>query len=342
MPKSIHTQYRFSPLAHLTGLMFGFLASSALANPITVTSAEDLSQRLPAHLVKDLHTAFGEHHARAVHTKGVILQGSFSPSPEARNLSQASVFTATVPIIVRFSDFTGIPDIPDTSRSASPRGFAVKFLMPDGTNLDVVNHSFNGFPVTNSADFSILLQAIGASGPGAAKPTVLDNFLATHPIARTFLTTQKAPPESFATATFFGVNSFLFTNTAARSRYVRYRFVPEAGEHYLDDETLKSKPPTYLADEIKARVANRPVRFTWYAQLSGPGDEIENPGVAWPESRELVKLGVLTIDRVASNSAPTDKSLLFLPGSLPLGIGIADPMLTIRNAAYPVSFHQRQ
>jgi catalase len=37
-----------------------------------------------------------------------------------------------------------------------------------------------------------------------------------------------------------------------------------------------------------------------------------------------------------------DRDLLFLPGSLPPGIGIADPMVTVRNAAYPVSFHQRQ
>ena len=38
----------------------------------------------------------------------------------------------------------------------------------------------------------------------------------------------------------------------------------------------------------------------------------------------------------------TDKTLLFLPGSLLPGIEIADPMLTVRNAAYPVSSQERQ
>ncbi len=318
-------------------------SSTKLAqDPTKITNADELAKRLPSQLVQDLHSAFGEHHARAVHAKGVILQGSFTPSPEASTLSRAAVFSATVPIIVRFSDFTGIPNIPDTNYNASPRGFAIKFLMPDGANFDVVSHNFNGFPVSNSADFGALMQAIGASGNGAAKPTVLDQFLASHPIAKVFLTTQKAPPESYATTAYFGVNSFLFTNHAGQSSYVRYRFIPEAGEHYLEEATLKTRSPNYLTEEIKSRVAEGPVGFTWYAQLSESDDEIENPAVAWPESRKLVKLGMLTIDQVASNDDIAQRSLLFLPGTLPNGIGIADPMLSIRNAAYPVSFHQRQ
>ena len=32
-----------------------------------------------------------------------------------------------MPVIVRFSDFTGLPDIPDTEVKANPRGFAVRF-----------------------------------------------------------------------------------------------------------------------------------------------------------------------------------------------------------------------
>src|SRR5207237_4782250 len=35
---------------------------------------------LGAQLVDDLHTAFGKHHARAAHAKGVILEGSFTPA----------------------------------------------------------------------------------------------------------------------------------------------------------------------------------------------------------------------------------------------------------------------
>ena len=317
------------------GLFSAPLGNQAMADEVQ-------SKRLPAQLVEDFHGAFGEHHARAVHTKGAIFEGRFEPSPEASTLSQAVLFTQAVPVIVRFSDFTGLPDIPDTSGSANPRGFAVKFLMPDGSSLDVVNHSFNGFPVATSADFSMLLQALGHSPAGSPAPTPFDSFLASHPAAKTFFTTQKPPPESFATTAFFGVNAFFFIDGAGHSRPVRYRFMPDAGERYLDEAALAGKSPNYLFDEIPARVAKAPVRFTWLAQLGEAGDRVDDPSLAWPDSRRLVRLGVIAIDKEGSNTEASDRSLVFLPGTLPPGIAIADPMLTIRNAAYPVSFHERQ
>ncbi|MES3151946.1 catalase family peroxidase [Sphingomonas faeni] len=309
--------------------------------PANAQTEQALPKRLPAQLVKDFHGAFGAHHARAVHAKGVILQGRFTPAPAARALSTAAVFTDAVPIIVRFSDFTGIPDIPDTSASANPRGFAVKFLLPDGSNLDIVNHSFNGFPVRTAAEFSTLLQALGHSPAGTASPTPFEAFLGTHPAARTFFTTQKPPPESFATTAFYGVNAFFFIDAGGKSHPVRYRFVPEAGEQYLDDAALARRSATYLIDDIAARVARAPVRFTWLAQLGEPTDRVDDPSVAWPETRRLVTLGVITIDRPGPDTVAADRDLLFLPGALPPGIAIADPMVTIRNAAYPVSFNER-
>jgi len=307
----------------------------------TVTDPEQLAQRTPGHLVQDLHAAFGAHQARAVHTKGTILQGWFDPAPGGAALSSASLFRARVPIMVRFSDFTGIPDIPDTEKNAQPRGFAVKFLLPDGSNLDLVNHSFNGFPVSASWEFGELLRAIAASGPTIAKPTPLDSFLAAHPLAKQFLTTQTPPPLSWATTAYFGVNAYQFTSAAGASHYVRYRFVPEAGEHYLSDAELARRGPNYLGEEIAKRVSNAPIRFTWFAQIAEAGDAIDNPAIAWPETRRLVELGTITIDRLGPNTPLADRSLLFLPGTTIPGIAIADPMLSVRNAAYPISFKER-
>lgn len=307
----------------------------------TVRDPEQLLQRTPGHLVEDLHAAFGAYRARAVHTKGTILQGWFDPSPGGAALSSAALFRARVPVIVRFSDFTGIPDIPDNEKNAQPRGFAVKFLLPDGSNLDLVNHSFNGFPVSTSWEFGELLRAIGASGPGTAKPTPLDAFLASHPIARQFLTTQTPPPVSWATTAYFGVNAYQFTRAAGAAHHVRYRFVPESGEQYLSDAELAARDPNYLSEEIADRVAKSPIRFTWLAQIAEVGDAIDDPAVPWPETRRLVKLGTITIDRLGPNTSLADRSLLFLPGTTLPGIAVADPMLSIRNAAYPVPFNER-
>jgi catalase len=143
----------------------------------------------------------------------------------------------SVPVTIRFSDFTGIPDIPDNIGEANPRGLAIKFRSGSDADLDVVTHSSNGFPTATADELEMLLRAIGSSAPGATKPTALDKFRESHPIAKTFLTTQNPPPVSYATTAHFGINSVAFINLKNERHFVRYRFVPEAGEHYIDEAT---------------------------------------------------------------------------------------------------------
>ena len=151
--------------------------------------AQNDSKVTPAQLVDALNAVFGKQtDNRAVHAKGVVLEGKFTPSPEAASLSKAPNLQSTaVSVTFRFSDFAGVPKIPDTDSNASPRGMAVKFHLPDGTDTDLVTRSYNGFPTATAAEFRDLLLAIAASGPDAPKPTPLEKFFETHPIAKTFL-----------------------------------------------------------------------------------------------------------------------------------------------------------
>ena len=297
----------------------------------------------PRKMVDALYSAFGDNHSRAVHAKGTMATGTFEPAPTAPGLSAASIFShGTLPILIRFSNFTGIPTIPDTVGDANPRGLAIKFQLPDGTSADVIAHSFNGFPTATSGEFRELLLAIGSSGAGASKPTALDAFLVTHPIAKTFLTTQKPLPESYGTMSYFGVNAFKFTDATGRVRFVRYRFVPVDGERILPPEKIGAKGPDYLQTELPQHLARSPMEFTWFAQVADAADEIGNPSIAWPESRMLVKLGTIRIDRPVADPVATDRGTLFAPLNVPAGIEPADPMLAIRQGAYPLSFEHRQ
>ena len=241
-----------------------------------------------------------------------------------------------------FPNFTGIPTIPDNIGDATPRGLALKFTVPGDSEIDIVMHSFDGFPVKTAAEFAQLLVAIGDSGKDAPKPTPLDEYLAGHPIAKTFLTTQKPPPVSFATTAFFGVNSLEFINVQGQSTHVRYRVMPVAGEQYLDTVALESKDANYLESEIKETLAKGPAGFVWYAQIAEAGDLIDDPSIAWPTARKLVKLGTVTITALVPDQASGDRKTLFLPGNLPDGMQTADRMLDVRNASYPLSFRHRQ
>src|SRR6476620_5330822 len=314
----------------------------AAAAPAFAKDAAD-QKSLPTELIDALHAVFGKQtDTRAVHAKGIVLEGKFTPSAEAAALSKAPHLQAgaTVPITVRFSDFAGVPAIPDTDPNASPRGMAVKFHLPDGSNSDLVMHSYNGFPTATADEFRELLIALAASGKDAPKPTPLEQFFETHPIAKTFLTAEKPAPVSFASLPYFGVNSFKFTNAKGDSTFVRYQMEPEGDAQYLTKEQLAAAGPNYLVDEIRKRVGDGPVRMKLQVQVAEPGDKIEDPSIAWPGSRKTV-LGVVEIDKVDSDSDAAQRALLFIENAVPAGIEPADPMITARSEAYPVSFARR-
>jgi catalase len=297
----------------------------------------------PAQLVDVLNAVFGKQtDNRAVHAKGVVLEGKFTPSPEAASLSKAAHLQSTaVPVTVRFSDFAGVPTIPDTDPNASPRGFAVKFHLPDGTDTDLVTHSYNGFPTATAEEFRDLLLALAASGPDAPKPTPLEKFFETHPIAKTFLTAEKPAPVSFGTLPYFGVNTFKFTNAKGDVTYVRFQLQPEAGAQYLTKGQLAAVGPNYLMEEIVKRVGEGPVRFKYVAQIAEQGDKLDDPSIAWPDDRKTVELGTIEVEKAVADSDAAQRALLFIENALPPGIEPEDPMINIRSQAYAISFARR-
>ncbi|MES1214767.1 MAG: catalase family peroxidase [Bacteroidota bacterium] len=319
------------------------IALGTLVMPFGYSYAQQSAGKAsPGDMVDALHSAFGDHHSRAVHAKGIIFEGTFTPAKDAGKLTKAfHLQKESSKVIARFSDFTGIPDIPDNAGAANPRGLGIRFIMPDGKTTDIVSHSFNGFPTATTDEFRELLLAIGHSGAGVASPTPVEQFLGTHPVAKTFLTTQHMPV-SYSTTNYFGVNSFKFTNRKGESHFIRYRFVTEDGEKYLNPDEISKKDKNFLMTEIKERITKGPVKFKLYAQVAEDGDKIDNPSIAWPEARQLVLLGEITITKLSENTDEQDKALTINPGNIPDGIAIADPMLEIRRNAYPISVKERQ
>ncbi|MFZ6757950.1 catalase family peroxidase [Undibacterium sp. Ji50W] len=307
----------------------------------TVTTAETVT---PVELVDALNGVFGKHPgARAVHAKGIVLEGSFTASKEAKTISKAPHFQGfKVPVVVRLSNFAGIPDIPDNHPLAAPRGLAIKFMLPKGAMTDIVAHSFNGFPTPTAGDFHQLLIALGTSGPDAPKPTPLDNYLSGHPVAKTFLTTPKPAPVSYASLPYYGVNTFKFINATGKITYGRYQFLPVDGAEYLSDEQAAKVASDYLQTEIKQRTTLRTIKFKMMLQIASADDKLDDPSIAWPDSRLTLELGVLSITKVAEDNHAAQSKLLFLPNALPNGIEAADPMINARSNAYPVSFGRRQ
>jgi catalase len=153
---------------------------------------------------------------RPAHAKGVFLSGTFTPGDEARSLTAAPhIQNASTPVIVRLSDFAGIPNIADNDpQGASPRGFAIRFQLGSHVHTDIVARSVEAFPVRTATEFVEFLGAVAASGPGAPSPSPIETYIAEHPKALAFVQIPKPIPASFASESFFAVSDFKFTNSA--------------------------------------------------------------------------------------------------------------------------------
>jgi catalase len=204
-----------------------------------------------------------------------------------------------------------------------------------------VAHSSNGFPVATADELREFLLAIAASGPGVAKPTPLDDFLGAHPITKTFLESQIPPPVSYGTVSYYGVNTFKFTNAQGTVTFGRYQIRPVDGDQSLPKAEIAKADPNYLAKEIRQRVACGPVRFTLALEIAEQGDKLDDPSITWPPTRRKVELGTTEISQAMIDNAAAERQLLFNPGALPPGIEAEDPMIQARSDAYLVSYDRR-
>lgn len=294
-------------------------------------------------VIDALNSIFGSHPGyRPVHAKGVICEGEFRPTTDARALTRAPHLQGEpVPVQVRFSNFSGIPTVRDGDPTASPRGMAIQFQLKDDSTTDIVAHSYNGFPTLDAPEFLSFLRALASSGAGAAKPTALDKFLANHPAARRFAEAPKPAPRSFATESYYAVDAFRFINRVGQHRFGRYRIVPIASEEHLDAKEAAKLPDDYLLTELASRFSGKPIEFRLAVQLAADNDPVDDPTRPWPDQREQTELGTLTITKRMADSDAVQRTISFDPARLPDGIEPGDPLIEVRSAIYAVAVRRR-
>lgn len=282
---------------------------------------------------------------RPVHAKGILLAGTFHPSAEAASLSGAPHFTLpSVPVTARFSSSTGIPALPDSDPNGNPRGFALRFHLPnlpDGrrAHTDIVSHSVDAFPGRDGAEALAFFTAV--------KEGKIVEFLGKpeSDAARAFVAAPKPTPDGLERGEYFAVNAFVLVSPDGKRTAVRYRFVPEEGTRSLSDEEAGAKGPDFLYHGLRERVkGGKPVVFGLVAQVGEEGDVTVDNTVKWPAERKLVELGKVTLDKVVEDDpAGQAKRLIFDP--IPRVDGVEpsdDPLLEVRAHVYLLSGRERR
>src|SRR5208282_3392899 len=125
------------------GAVAALLATSVLCAG-AASGADDKS--LAQQIFDTMQQAGAKPGYRAAHAKGIVCEGTFTPSKGAASLSKAAHFNgATIPVTVRFSNGSADPSVPDNSPDAGPQGMAIRFVLPDGGKTEIVALAHNGF-----------------------------------------------------------------------------------------------------------------------------------------------------------------------------------------------------
>jgi catalase len=303
------------------------------------------TEKLSNDLLEALDNLFGLHAGfRPVHAKGLMCSGVFTPSAEAAALTCAPhIQRPSTKVIVRFSNFGGVPTIPDNNPNANPRGFAIRFYLGEHVHTDIIGHSHNGFPTRTGEEFLQLAKALAISGEGTPKPTPLDLYMSAHPKAKHFFENPGLTPSSFAKESFFAVSAFKFTNKEGTSCFGRFQIHPEDGNNYLDAAAAATKSANFLFEEIDERLKRGPIRLRIIVEIAEEGDNVSDATVSWPANRRRVNFGTAVLTERVSDDDAEARKIIFDPIPRVTGIDPSDdPLINIRSALYLLSGRRRR
>ena len=320
----------------LLGVVGAFLYLGGWFSPNELTPAKFVDE---FQQVDGIHSGFRRNHA-----KGVGVRGFFESNGNGARFSKALVFQAgRVPVIGRFSIPGGNPFAVDSATTVHALG--LQFTMPNGEEWRTAMIDLPVFPFPTPQAFFENLAA-SAPDPQTHKPDPqkMAAFIASHPefLEAIKILKSHAPPSAFDNSPYFGLNTYLLTDASGKITPVRWWFNPSQPFVAADMSAGNEPDKNYLFDGLIASVHQHPLHWHMMLVIGQPGDRTDDPNVMWPEGREQVDAGTLTIDTVESEETSPARDINFDPLVLPAGIGPSDdPFLSARSAIYSQSFTRR-
>jgi catalase len=280
---------------------------------------------------------------RALHAKGTLCAATFTPTPEAAALSRAAHLTGgPLRAHVRFSNGSGVVGADYAPREG--RGMALKLYLPDGSTTDVVAVTLPAFFVRTPEAFMEFVQARQADpATGEPDPGRVTAFVDAHPEALTALAVVFADPtDSYLTAAYNALHTYLFEDAAGKVTPVRYHLEPADGVATVTAEDAAQRGPDHLQDDLADRLASGPATFDLVVSVAADGDVLDDPTAMWPEDRRRVVIGHVEITGIATDRERDGDVLVFDPTRVTDGIALSDdPILRFRRAAYAESVLRR-
>lgn len=313
----------------------------------TPLQAQTAAEPVSVQLVDGLEGVFGTHAGRRRSgAKGICAAGEFVANGNAAALTTAATLqpNARSAAVARFSIGGGSPNAPDNGPSV--RGLSFSLAGPGGNTHEFVLINTPVFTARTPESFVNFLRvrapdpatrqmnAAAVAAANAANPDWMPQIAYLR---------DNAPPASYATSAYFGVNTFVLVNRQGQRQAVRWTFEPVAGRVGLTVEERAARGATFLDAELRERVARAPAEWRVLLQFPQAGDDLNDAVSAWPTDRRTVEVGRLRITGVQPAGAPGPcDAQMFNPTLLPSGVDpSADPILVARAEAYAVSLSRR-
>lgn len=279
---------------------------------------------------------------RSLHADGRFYQGTFRANTTAPTYSRAIHLQGDeIPVTVRFSKGGGDP----YAHFSSTVGMATRFYLPRGGVTNLVMLSQKLFIANTIDQFLQLLESGMPTEPGGpVNKAGLQKFLGANPnsLAVFKMRGESPAPVSFANTEFNSVHAFLYVNAANETTAARCHWMPVAGIQGQPPADLGQENTDVLYKELDERLTKEPVSFDLELELAEPGDPLNDATALWPEGRQRVAIGRLTLTGPITEQELNDKVMNHDPTTLTDGIEPTDdPILQIRRGVYEVSAAQR-
>ena len=281
---------------------------------------------------------------RRNHAKGVGVSGYFESNGEGARLSKAVVFRpGRVAVIGRFSFGGGDPSVADAPTMV--RGLGLLFWLPDGEEWRTAMVNLPVFPFqTPQAFYDNLVASQPDPKTGKPDPEKMAAFAASHPatVRALGIIQSHAPSSGFDNTAFNSLNAFRFIDAAGKSIPVRWTLAPVQPFAAASAAATAQTDKNYMFDALIASILQHPLQWHLIITIGQPGDPTNDATLAWPDGREQLDVGTLTLDHIESEETSPARDINFDPLVLPSGMAPSDdPLLSARSAIYSQSFTRR-
>ena len=146
-------------------------------------------------------------------------------------------------------------------------------------------------------------------------------------------------PVSFAQTAFHVIHALRFANASDEAQYLSIlRGARDRSCWTEDGRSCKKQPPSYLFEEMEARLRKAPVVFNLVLQPTKEWDPTDDPTAPWPDDSHPVGIGRLKVRRPTTVEEEIgDPVMLHDPTRLKDGIEASDdPILAVHRGVYEV------